>query len=493
MKKQISKFYARVWRWHFYAGIVVAPFLIILAITGLGMVLLANTTGRDLDQTRVAPQEIRTAVSIQAQNALNTVPNAQVLQYIAPRRADTVAIFRVKSIDDSAPSDNMVLVNPYSGEVVDSFARDSNWYHKFDQFHGDLMLGVTGDYLQETAASLTILLIVTGIYLWWQKNQSLKSMLVPAAQNQRQQRLSFRTIHATLGSWVAIVLLFFCISGLAWSGIWGGKMVQAWSQFPAGKWDVEPTPVSSSPFGNKKAAAPSAKPHVHGADNSGTHPMPSHGEVLNDGKTKEVPWILEQTPMPMSGTMSGKSGLDSQSVITIDRVDEFARQLGFSGRYQLNLPQGDTGVWTLSQDSMSYDLASPFADRTVHLDRYSGNILADIRFSDYNAFGKFMAAGLALHMGTLGFFSILANVLFCLSVIAICLTGLVMWWQRRPDNSQGLQPPASQKQLAMPWSFAVLLIILAAIFPTAIIAIGVIAILDVLLIRHLPMLQRWLK
>ena len=75
-------------------------------------------------------------------------------------------------------------------------------------------------------------------------------------------------------------------------------------------------------------------------------------------------------------------------------------KLAFKGRYQLNLPKGETGVWTLSQDSMSYDMISPTADRTVHIDQYSGKILADIHFDDYNWFGKFMAASIALHMGT---------------------------------------------------------------------------------------------
>lgn len=51
-------------------------------------------------------------------------------------------------------------------------------------------------------------------------------------------------------------------------------------------------------------------------------------------------------------------------------------------------------------------MKSPTADRTVHIDRYSGKILADIRFEDYNDFGKFMAAGAAIHMGTLGLWSV---------------------------------------------------------------------------------------
>ena len=45
--------YFTVWRWHFYAGMFIAPFLIILAFTGLGMLLMSNTAGRDSDRLTV--------------------------------------------------------------------------------------------------------------------------------------------------------------------------------------------------------------------------------------------------------------------------------------------------------------------------------------------------------------------------------------------------------------------------------------------------------
>ena len=108
-------------------------------------------------------------------------------------------------------------------------------------------------------------------------------------------------------------------------------------------------------------------------------------------------------------------------------------------------------------------MISPTADRTVHIDQYSGKILADIHFDDYNWFGKFMAASIALHMGTLGWWSVLANVLFCLAVIFICVSGCVMWWKRRPSEAHGLVPPAQKIRLPVWWAMAVPLLILAVI------------------------------
>ncbi|MGP5209509.1 PepSY-associated TM helix domain-containing protein [Psychrobacter alimentarius] len=489
--------YFTVWRWHFYAGMFVAPFLIILACTGLGMILMSNTLGRDNDRLTVPTPEsmVQAPVATQAKNALGTLPDSTLIKYISPRESDTVALFQVVS----EGHDNMVAVNPYTAEVVTSTPTNSDLYSTFDDIHSDLLLGRVGDYIQETTASLTILMILTGWYLWWKKRKSVKAMLIPDDNTTlKKKRSFFRTIHGTLGSWISIVLLFFCISGMAWAGIWGERIVQAWSQFPAGKWGVAPMPLSidhsqhhvgmDMDMDNADAA-----PHVHGATPA---IAPTHGDALNTGSTKDVPWVLELTPMPVSGTTMGENGIAPNIPIMIDTVDRFVREIGFKGRYQMNLPQGATGVWTISQDSMSYDMKSPTADRTVHIDRYSGNVLADIRFDDYNAFGKFMAAGAAIHMGTLGLWSVLANVLFCLSVIAICVSGYVMWWKRRPrgiDERIGLNPPARHLTLSVWWPFAIPLLVVALIFPTAIIAIVAIALLDFLVVSRVDFLRKLLK
>lgn len=488
-KPKNNQHYFTVWRWHFYSGIFIAPFLIILACSALGMLLMSNITGRDYDRLTITPQStVQTTVSTQAKAALESLPNSTLVKYVAPREPNTVALFQVKS----ETQNNMVAVDPYTAEIVKSIPTQSNLYHTFDAIHGDLLLGTVGDYIQETTASLTVLMILTGWYLWWKKRKSVKAMLVPDDNTSlKQKRSFFRTIHATLGSWISILLLFFCISGMAWAGIWGEKVVQAWSQFPAGKWGVAPAPMSIDPSQPHAAMDMSeATPHVHGSDN-----IPTHGSVLNSGKTKEVPWVLELTPMPISGTTKGEGGIAPNIPINVDSVSQYAREIGFTGRYHMNVPQDDTGVWTLSQDSMSYDMHSPTADRTVHIDRYSGKVLADIRFDDYNAFGKFMAAGIAIHMGTLGLWSVLANVLFCLSVIAICISGYLMWWQRRPsaDEVAGLNPPARGIKKSMPVWLMLVLLVVAIIFPTAIIAIVTIALLDFLVISRFSILEKLLK
>ncbi|ROV56154.1 PepSY-associated TM helix domain-containing protein [Neisseria chenwenguii] len=458
---QASRRYLAVWRWHFYAGLFVAPFLMLLAATGLAMLLFANITGKEGERMTVAPQAVAKPLSVQAEAARGALKSetASVSQYFAPRAENMVAVFRV---DDGGAS-KMVAVDPYTAEVKNVSTRNKSPYHLMDEIHSDMLLGTAGDYILETAASLTILMIITGLYLWWQKQGRLKTLLLPAVG---KGRAAWRDLHAAAGTWISLILLTFCLSGIAWAGIWGGKAVQAWSRFPAGKWGVAPNPESDAE---------------------------TYGKLLNDGKTKEVPWVLELTSMPQSGTTRGKHGISPSEPMTLETVDRYAREIGFEGRYQVNFPKGEKGVWTLSQDSMSYDADSPFIDRTVHLDQYSGRQLADIRYDDYNWFGKFMAVSIALHMGTLGWWSVAANVLFCLSVIFICISGFVMWWKRRPTGAVGLNPPAQKAKPPVWWGMAVPLLIVAVIFPTAVIAILAVWILDTFVLSRIPALARWFK
>ena len=90
-----TPFYRAAWRWHFYAGLYIIPFFIMLALTGMAMLWLAWIDGRDGERLPVTPQDAPLAVSAQADAALAAVPDSTLVQYVAPRAPDLAAIFRV--------------------------------------------------------------------------------------------------------------------------------------------------------------------------------------------------------------------------------------------------------------------------------------------------------------------------------------------------------------------------------------------------------------
>jgi uncharacterized iron-regulated membrane protein len=207
---------------------------------------------------------------------------------------------------------------------------------------------------------------------------------------------------------------------------------------------------------------------------------------MNHGR-QEVPWVLEQTPMPASGSDAGIDGVTGP--VTIDTIDALAREVGFDARYQMNPPRGDTGVWTLSRDSMSTDSTNPTSDRTVHIDQYTGKILADVRYEDYSLAGKAMAVGVALHMGTLGLWSVLANTVVCLAVIFLCVSSLVLWWKRRPAKSGRLSAPPMPQEMPL-WQGAALIGLgVSMAFPMAGIALLTVLAIDTLILARIPKLR----
>ncbi|MCY0094340.1 PepSY-associated TM helix domain-containing protein [Hoeflea ulvae] len=449
-----SKFYLAAWRWHFYAGLYVIPFFMMLAVTGMAMAWIAYIDGRDGERIAVVQQELAQPVSAQADAALAAIPGGTLRQYVAPRAADLAAIFRV-DLGDTA---TMVVVDPYTATVLAEFPRRSGWYDFFDNLHSELMLGVTGDRMIEIAASLGMVLIATGLYMWWPRDHGWRSALIPSVA--RGGRAMWRSLHGVVGGWLSLFLVFFLISGLSWSGVWGEKMVQAWSQFPAEKWDN--VPLSDE-----------------------THASMNHG-------AREVPWALEQTPMPASGSQVGTRVMAAGAPISIDSMDALARRIGFAGRYQMNVPAGDAGVYTFSRDSMSTDSPDPMSDRTVHVDRYTGNILADVRFEDYSWAGKAMAVGVALHMGTMGLWSVLANTAVCLSVLFLCASGVVMWWKRRAGGLRLFAPPMPRNMPLWPGATLVALAVSMA-FPMAGLTLLTVMALDLLVISRIPGLKRVLS
>lgn len=445
-----TRIYRAVWRWHFYAGLFVVPYLLALAISGLAILWFTGVAPEYGDWIKVTPQSQQLPPSVQVDHALADHPGATLGKFIAPWGPDHPSIVQVNLPDGN----RMVAVNPYSGAILRDRPQAGTWNDFFTHIHGELFVGTDGgpgDFVIEIAASLGIILIVSGIYLWWPRNgRSFGAALLP--QFSHSGRALWKSLHESIGIWIAVILLFFLVSGMAWTGVWGGKLVQAWSTFPAEKWDAVP-------LSDERHAS------------------------MNHGSTHEVPWTLEQTLMPESGSTAGITGLPMGTPVVLDSVYALGRALGFSGRFQVQPPADAKGVWTLSRDSASYDSTSPTADHTVHIDQYMGNILADVTYADYPVLGKAMAVGIALHEGQLGWWNVVLNALFCLLVVTLCVTGVVMWWKRRPTGKLGA--PRYPRDYRLTLGVAVIAIIAGLAFPLGGLAIIVFAVIDFFLPRRM--------
>ena len=444
-----NRLYFAAWRWHFYAGLYVIPFLLMLAVTGLIMLWVTSVTELNGERALVTPGAALLPVSALQTAAEAAVPGGTATQYIAPMGPDRVAAFAVALGEDTTG----VTLNPYTGAVVQTFPWQAGWYDIANDIHGTLLIGDLGDWLIEAAASLGLLLVISGLYLHWPRNGATwgKALSVQRSDG----RAFWKSLHGAVGLWVSLILIAFLISGLSWTGLWGAKFVQAWNTFPAEKWDA---PLSDA-----------------------THAS------MNHGAEKAVPWTLEQTLMPASGSLAGSVAVTGP--VTIDSVTDFAATLGFDRRYQLNLPAGDAGVWTISHDSMSNDGPNPAADRTIHIDQYTGNVLADVRYADYSVYARMMAWGIAFHEGDLGAWNLALNTLFCLSILLVSVSGLVMWVKRRPTGARLGAPP---RPVDIPYAKGAILVTLglSLAFPMLGLTLLAVILVDLVILSAVPPLKR---
>lgn len=453
----LGRFHLLAWRWHFYAGLYVVPFLLMLAVTGLVMVFFTGFQSRLGMNIPVTPQAQTASVTAQAQAVLARLPGAQLKEYVAPKSANLPAWFSVK-VDGRVEA---VAVNPYTADVIRTVDKENTVFAWAEKIHGTLLIGDLGDRLIEVAAGLGIVLIITGVYMAWPRGRTgWWQVLVPDLK--ARGRAWWKTLHVSVAFWMGLVLTFFLLTGLAWSGIWGGKFVQPWGSFPASKWDNVPT-------------------------SDATH------ATLSTPGLKEVPWGLELTPLPVSGSGAGQPGIAGGQPVNLETVNAYARSIGFAGQYRVAVPQDETGVYTVSADSMSGDLTDPTGDRYVHIDRHTGKVLAQVSFADYSPMAKFMAIGIALHQGDMGLWSAWLNVVFCLALVFLCVSGIVMWWQRRPAKAGRLAAPRAPANAALWKSGAVVMLLVALAFPLTGAVLLAVLLLDALLVSRLPALKQRLN
>lgn len=169
----------------------------------------------------------------------------------------------------------------------------------------------------------------------------------------------------------------------------------------------------------------------------------------------------------------------------MDDVVRIANEQKVHPAYQVYIPQTADGVYTLS-------VFPPKAkdEATVHLDQYTGAVLADYRYAQYGWMGKTIALGITLHKGTeFGLVNQLAGLLICVGIVGVVISGFLLWVNRKPKGSLGA--PKAPAKGRLKW-FVLLLVGLGIIFPLVGLSLIIVLLMDLFIIQRLPRLKQFL-
>src|SRR5690606_8256820 len=225
-----------------------------------------------------------------------------------------------------------------------------------DVMHGSLLLGRGGDALVELAASWALVLVITGLYLWWPRGRRSRAFTFDRRTRGRKR---WREIHRLVGVYTAVMIVFLIITGLPWASFWGDRVL--------------------SPVSNAMGLGYPPQLRHHGGGEASAEPVKTMVDTLGD-----APWALQQAPLPHVHHHHGEHGgeLDT-STAAINRVHDILAGQGLPYGYRLSIPS-DAGD---PYSAYTYP-DRPQGQRTLHVDSGGHRLLVNVGFDDYGAIAK---------------------------------------------------------------------------------------------------------
>lgn len=381
-------------RLHFYAGVLIAPFILIAALTG-GLYAMAPSIERVVygDILTVPESGQPIPLSDQAAAAQNAFPALTMtgMRPAAEAGESTRVYFADPTLDEELR--RAVFVDPYSGRVLGDEATwlgylpVSTW---LDGFHRHLNLGEPGRVYSELAASWLWVVALGGVVLWLTKaaterrrNRPGRILSIDRGLTGRARTMNW---HGATGVWLLAALLFLSATGITWSTYAGEHVTELRS---AMDWKRPALDTALTPV-------PAAVPDEHAGHTGHAAPVGGTGPVDLDAVLKAAVGAGVQLPAELTLPAEPGQGI---------------------GVAELDKP---------------YRLTTNAAS----VDPVTNTVTSEIDYwRDYSVVAMLADWGIRGHMGLL--FGLLNQLLLlgvAVALVAVIIGGYRMWWQRRPTR-----------------------------------------------------------
>lgn len=376
-QKQLNRWF---WRWHIIAGLVTLPVMLLLSLTGIAYLFKEHYNDAIYDDYRFVEVPLALVDNLVSSRAsyrdqliaAKGVTSKPIMQVTLPKELNQTTVFRVQG-EKGDHTRNLIYVNPYTAEVTGQVNQRDTLMYKIRKLHGELLLSTPGTYVVELVASWFLMLIVTGLYVWWPAKRFSQSAVAGffTIRTQKGQHLFYRDLHAVGGFWLSLVMAVILAGGMPWTDVFGEQL----------KWVQSQTDTGYPKRWNRSA---------------------------------------------------GLSSVESGQPLSLDEMVDIAHAQTLQGQITIKLPMQSDGVFTVS--NRSFLLRD---QQVTHFDQYTGVVLDHYTWADVGVLMNLRQVAMRFHQGEYGLinwlFVLLVVIVFTLTTAA----GLASYLIRKPKGRWG--------------------------------------------------------
>lgn len=106
-------------------------------------------------------------------------------------------------------------LNPYTGELIHIQDMNTGWLNYLKLLHRNLILGKVGQKIVHWVTFLFLIMVITGLVLWWPANRKARKHRLTIKWNAAPKKLNY-DLHNVLGFYATWVVIFCILTGLFW-------------------------------------------------------------------------------------------------------------------------------------------------------------------------------------------------------------------------------------------------------------------------------------
>lgn len=415
-------FTALLRRLHFFAGVLVGPFILVAALSG-ALYAITPTLDRIVyaheltAPSTAAPLPLADQI-VAAERYVGGDASPVAVRPAPEPGATTRVMFADPSLGESET--RAVFVDPGTAEIRGDLTAYGTsgalpvrtWV---SDLHRNLHLGEPGRWYSELAASWLGIVALAGLGLWVGRMRRARRGRVDLVRPNRSHR-GYRGLfgwHASIGVWVVLGAVFLSATGITWSAFAGANVADLRAAVGGG------TPALSTSLEGETGAGGE---HAH------------HG-----------------------GTTAAPSGAANPA--TFDAVLAIAQRINVNtGQVEIKPPSAAGKAWVVQEIQRSF----PTEVDAVAIDGSTMQVTDRIDFADFPLLAKLSRWGIDTHMGSMfGLANQLVLFVVALGIAALVVLGYAMWWRRRPTSGVAA-PPARGALRGAPW-WGIALVLVAAV------------------------------